>query len=527
MKSLTFYDTTLRDGAQGEGVSFTVDDKIKIVKKLDDFGIDYIEGGWPGSNPKDEEFFAAIRDLKLKHSKIVAFSSTKRYGIDIKDDLNIKKMIDSGVDTVAIFGKSWDFHVTDVLKISLDENLALIEDTIKYLLENNMQVIFDAEHFFDGFASNPTYALETLKVAYEAGAEVLVLCDTNGGQLPTQLASTIGKVKESLTAPLGIHAHNDSDVAVANSLLAYELGAVQIQGTIGGIGERCGNADLASIIPALKTKYKLELSNLNVNKITSLYYYIMEVANLVPENNHPYVGSSAFTHKAGMHVNALQKNSETYEHVSPQIFGNKRRILVSELSGKSNLKYKLQELGFDLSNFTKEEYRSLATKIKDMEYQGYQFEGAEASLKLLFLREYEDYHSLFGVEDFKIISHNFGKKTDSEAVVKLKVKGESVHIVAEGDGPVNALDNALRKALLSFFPSIDVMKLIDYKVRVLNGKDGTAAKVRVLIESSNTEQSWTTIGVSTNIIQASWQALIDSFEYALYLAKNNGSLSAN
>lgn len=524
MKNLTLFDTTLRDGAQGEGVSFTVDDKLKIVKKLDELGIDYIEGGWPGSNPKDEEFFEAVQDLKLKNSEIVAFSSTKRAGIDIKDDLNIKKLVSSGVKTVCIFGKSWDFHVIEALEVSLEDNLAMIRDTVSYLVEKGLKVIYDAEHFFDGYNHNPDYALETLKVARDAGAEVLVLCDTNGGQLPGQIIQTIRDVREEIKAPLGIHTHNDSGVAVANSLVAFEEGVVQIQGTIGGIGERCGNADLTSIIPALIVKYKQELPRINLSRLTSIYYYIMEIANLVPENNKPYVGHSAFTHKAGMHVSALQKNTETYEHTSPELFGNKRRVLVSELAGKSNLKYKLQELGFDLSDFSKEEYRHLASTIKELEYQGYQFEGAEASLKLLFLREYRGYKSLFQVDDFKILSHNFGTETNSEAVVKLTINDERVHTVAEGDGPVNALDNALRKALIRHFPAINEMKLIDYKVRVLNGNDGTAAKVRVLIESSDTEQSWTTIGVSTNIIQASWRALLDSIEYGLYLnrqKKNN------
>ena len=517
MKALTLYDTTLRDGAQGEGVSFTLDDKLKIVKKLDEFGFDYIEGGWPGSNPKDEEFFRQASKLELSNSELVAFSSTKRHGLRVEEDKNIEKLIKSGVSTVTIFGKSWDFHVKEALEISLDDNLNLIADTIKYLKEVGLRVFYDAEHFFDGYLNNRAYALQTLFAARDAGAEVLILCDTNGGQLPSQLAGILKEVKEQLGPQLGIHTHNDGGMAVANTMVAFEAGIVQIQGTIGGLGERCGNADFCSIIPALKSKYNVELAGIDYARLTPLYYYVMEIANLIPESQRPYVGKSAFTHKAGMHVSAIQKNPQTYEHVSPELFGNKRRILVSELAGKSNLHFKLKELGFDLSDFGKKEFRHLTDTIKALEHQGYQFEGAEGSLKLLVQREYKDYRPFFKVEDFKIISHNFGDGTSSEAVVKLTVNGEQVHVAAGGDGPVNALDNALRKALNSFYPCINEMKLIDYKVRVLNGNDGTAAKVRVLLESSAGQRVWTTIGVSTNIIQASWKALIDSLEYGLLL----------
>jgi len=525
MKKITLFDTTLRDGAQGEGVSFSVEDKIKIVRKLDELGIDFIEGGWPGSNPKDEDFFEAVQELNLKNSEIVAFSSTRRPGIDINDDLNIKKLISSGMKTVCIFGKSWDFHVNEALEVSLKENLDMISDTVKHLIKSGLRVFFDGEHFFDGYDHNRDYALATLKAARDAGAEMIVLCDTNGGHLPRQIREIIRDVKEELKTPVGMHAHNDSGLALANSLAAFEEGVVQIQGTIGGLGERCGNADLTSIIPTLLVKYGQELPRLNLSRLTSIYYYIMEIANQVPENKKPYVGYSAFTHKAGIHVSALQKNTDTYEHTSPELFGNKRRVLVSELSGKSNLRYKLEELGFEPSNISKGEYRNLAAKIKELEYQGYQFEGAEASLKLFFLRECQGYKQSFMVDDFKIISHNFGKETNSEAVIKLSINEENVHTVAEGDGPVNALDNALRKALGEHFPTIDEMKLIDYKVRVLNGNDGTAAKVRVLIETSDAEQSWVTIGVSTNIIQASWKALLDSIEYGLYLQKQRDNNS--
>lgn len=515
------FDTTLRDGTQGEGVSLTVEDKIKIALKLDEYGINYIEGGWPGSNPKDEEFFNKIKEYKLKNSEIVAFSSTKRHGIEVEKDSNIRKLINSGVKTVTIFAKSWDFHVLKALNITLDENLKLIEDTITYLKKNGLNVFFDAEHFFDGYNHNPEYALKTLQVAQDSGASVIILCDTNGGQILSHVRQVVKKVKEKISLPLGIHAHNDSSLAVANSIVALEEGIEQIQGTIGGLGERCGNADLCSIIPILKFKYNLKLPNIKVEKTFSLYNYVMEIANLPPENRKPFVGRSAFTHKGGIHVSAIQKNPSTYEHIPPEWIGNERRILVSELAGKSNLKSKLEELGFDVSKFSENQIKNLTMKIKEFEYQGYQFEGADASFKLLVMREFFGYIPDFQVENFKILSYNFGEETSTEAVIKLKVNEEQVHAVAEGDGPVNALDSALRKALENFFPELTKMKLIDYKVRVLDSNAGTAAKVRVLIETTDSQKTWTTIGVSTNIIQASWKALIDSIEYGLYVAKNN------
>ncbi len=522
MGLIEIYDSTLRDGSQGEGVSFSLGDKIKITRKLDELGIKYIEGGWPGSNPKDEEFFAGVGELDLKNARIVAFSSTRRPHVKVTEDSNIKKLVEAGVDTVTIFAKSWDLHVIQALEVSLEENLAMIRDTVEYLKDNGLQVFFDAEHFFNGFQNNPGYALQTLKTAEEAGADNLVLCDTNGGLLPSQVTKIMQEVKENTSLPLGIHAHNDSGTAVANSLAAYEMGAVQIQGTIGGLGERCGNANLCSIIPALKLKYGVDIiSAKQLKKLKSLYFFVMEVANMIPKNEMPYVGKSAFTHKGGIHVSAIQKNPMTYEHINPEKVGNKRRVLVSELAGKSNLRYKLEELGFDISNFNRERMNYLINKIKILEHKGYQFEGAEASLMLLVYREHEDYQPLFQVEDFKTISHNFGEETDSEAVVKLTVRGEQVHIAAAGDGPVNALDNGFRKALINFYPEINEAKLIDYKVRVLGGNDGTAAKVRVLIESADKERSWTTVGVSTNIIQASWQALVDSIEYWLLTRADN------
>lgn len=516
---LKLYDTTLRDGAQGEGVSFTLKDKLKITEKLDDFGIDYIEGGWPGSNPKDEEYFQRVKDMDLEHAKITAFSSTRRAHMDIEEDSNIQSLVASGTEVVTIFAKSWDFHVTDALEVSLEENLAMIYDTVKYLKEKGRDVFFDAEHFFDGYNNNPEYALKTLDAAVEAGAGIVILCDTNGGQLTSRIREVCKEVKSKLSVPFGIHTHNDSGLAVANSLAAYEMGAVQIQGTIGGLGERCGNADICSIIPALKLKYNQSLDNIELEKLRATYYYIMEVANLIPGDNNPYVGKSAFTHKGGIHVSALQKNPLTYEHIEPDLVGNKRRVVVSELAGKSNLRYKMKELGFELDEFDKETLAEMITTIKGLENQGYNFEAAEASFSLLVYRRYKDYQSFFRVRDFKIISHNSGDDTNSEAMIKLAVDGQNVHTAAEGDGPVNALDYALRKALDDFYPLINDMKLIDYKVRVLNGGDGTAAKVRVFIETADNEKSWTTVGVSTNIIQASWQALVDSIEYGLLVNK--------
>ena len=511
---LTIYDTTLRDGSQGEGISFSVKDKLKIATKLDSLGIDYIEGGWPGSNPKDEEFFYEVQNLKFNKAEVVAFSSTKKPFIDIKNDLNISKLIKSGVKTATIFAKSWDFHVSEALEIDLKENLNMISETISYLKKHNIDVFFDAEHFFDGYHNNREYAIKTLEAAENAGADMLVLCDTNGGQITKDIKMIFKDIKNITDLALGIHAHNDSGLAGANSLVAYEEGVVQIQGTMGGIGERCGNADLTSLIPSLKLKYGIDIvSDEQLRKITPVYNYIIEVANLIPDNQKPYVGKSAFTHKGGVHVSALKKNTKTYEHINPDFTGNKRRVLVSELSGKSNLEYKLKELGFNADELDKELLKRLTNRVKEMEHKGYQFEGAEASLELLVYKELGLFESFFRIDDFKIISYNYGRETNSEAVVKLFVNGEKIHVAAEGDGPVNALDKSLRKALAEFSPLINKLRLIDYKVRVLNSDDGTAAWVRVLIESTDGDKTWTTVGVSTNIIQASWKALCDSIEY--------------
>lgn len=515
---LILYDTTLRDGSQGEGISLSLDDKLRITRQLDRFGIDFIEGGWPGSNPKDEDYFKEVQNMDLEHAKITAFSSTRRPNIKAAEDPNILKLLDAGVDYVTIFAKSWDLQVKEALQVSLQENLDMIKDTISFLKEDGLNVIFDGEHFFDGYLSNPEYALKVIKTAAEAGAELLVLCDTNGGILPSQVREIIKEVKSKIEIDIGIHAHNDGNLAVANSLVAFEEGAVHFQGTVGGLGERCGNADLCSLIPTLQLKYGEDLVTAEqLKQLKPLYYFVTETANLIPSNNKPYVGKSAFTHKGGIHVSAVRKNPHTYEHIEPELVGNERRVLVSELAGKSNLLYKLKEVGFDLDDFSDEVIRKLIKKVKKLENQGYQFEGAEASLILMAFKEFKDYNSFFEIEDFRTNSINKDNHTYSEAVLKMKVKNQKVHIAAEGDGPVNALDNCFRKALVSFYPEITESKLIDYKVRVLNGNDGTAAKVRVLIETADLEKSWTTIGVSTNIIQASWDALVDSIEYLLLI----------
>lgn len=510
------YDTTLRDGSQGEGLAFSVEDKLKISAKLDFLGVSYIEGGWPGSNPKDLEFFHRVRELDLKHARITAFGSTRKPGTGVKQDPNIKALLESGVRTATIFGKSWDFHVIRALETTLEENLSMIRDTICYLKDHGLEVIFDAEHFFDGFKNNPDYALQVLDTAGEAGAECLVLCDTNGGTLPWDLENIIAEVKKVTGVPLGIHAHNDSACAVSNSLLAVRLGAIQVQGTMNGYGERCGNADLSAIIPGLEIKMKKKcLPENHLPRLTEVSHYVSEVANMPRHNSQPYVGYGAFAHKGGIHVSALLKDSLTYEHIDPEKVGNHRRVLVSELSGLSNLLYKAKELDLDV-NLYDAETRKIIKKIKELENEGFQFEGADASLELLLRRAFGEYQDFFQLHNLKIlIEKHENNGIGAEAMIKLKVNGETVHTAAEGDGPVNALDNALRKALTGFYPFIENMHLTDYKVRVLDGINGTAAKVRVLIESADEKETWSTVGVSENIIEASWQALVDSLNYML------------
>ncbi len=514
--SISIFDTTLRDGTQGEGVSLSADDKLKIAKKLDDLGVQYIEGGIPGSNSKDIEFFKRVQSLGLS-SKITAFGNTRRKNTEASQDLNLRSIIDSGAQAATLVGKSWDFHVYTALQTTLDENLAMIYDSISFLKQNGLEVVFDAEHFFDGYKNNPEYALAVLRKAKDAGADWLTMCDTNGGTLPHEIYDIVSTLSSNLPqANLSIHTHNDCELAVANTLSAIQAGARQVQGTINGYGERCGNANLCSIIPTLQLKMGYDcIEPASLAQLANTARYVSEIANVHMPVNQPYVGNAAFAHKGGIHVSAILRDSRTYEHIEPELVGNKQRILVSELAGQSNILSKAQEMGlaFDPSN---EQSRKVIDKIKDLEHQGYQFEAADASLELLLREANGQISELFSFESFKmLVEKSAGNPVISEAFVKLKIDGQSVYTAAEGNGPVNALDNALRKALSQSFPILKEMHLSDYKVRVLDEKDATAAKVRVLIESKNFERTWTTVGVSGNVIEASWEALVDSIRYAL------------
>jgi len=510
------YDTTLRDGSQGEGLSFSVDDKLKIVKKLDFLGVPYIEGGWPGSNPKDLEFFRQVQGIELQHSCIAAFGSTRKPGISVKQDSNIKALLQSGTSVVTLVGKSWDFHVSRAIETTLDENLNMIRDSIAYLKDKGREVIFDAEHFFDGYKSNSDYALQVLQTAAGAGADWLVLCDTNGGMMPWEIESIVRQVNKFTSTPLGIHAHNDSEFAVSNSLIAVKEGCLQVQGTINGYGERCGNANLCSVIPNLELKMgKRVLPQGYLERLTEVSRYVSEVANMPHYNSQPFVGYGAFAHKGGIHVSALLKDSLTYEHINPEDVGNHRRVLVSELSGLSNLLYKAKELNLDINRYDART-REVIKQIKEMEKQGLQFEGADASLELFLRKAFGQDVEFFQLNNLKIIlEKKENGEISAEAVIKVTITDKTFHTAAEGDGPVNALDNSLRKALTEVYPEINNMHLTDYKVRVLDGNKGTAAKVRVLIESSDKSDKWSTVGVSENIIEASWQALVDSINYML------------
>ncbi len=520
MQKIDIYDTTLRDGSQREGVSFSVSDKLKIAEKLDEFGVGYIEGGWPGSNPKDIEFFRRAAKMEFKNARLCAFSSTRRPGIAVEEDLNIRALVEAGTGTVTIFGKSWDFHVRDALKTTLDENLAMIKETIAYLKSLGREVIFDAEHFFDGYKANPGYALKTLEAAAEGGADVLVLCDTNGGLMPWDLTAILKAVKERVKVPLGIHAHDDAGMATANSLISVREGITQIHGTINGYGERCGNANLCTIIPNLQLKMELQVvTPEQLNGLTKLSRFIAELANIAPADQQPYVGFNAFAHKGGIHVDAVSKKPETYEHADPDRVGNRRRILVSELAGRSSISLKTHQNDLKLDK-DRPETASVLQRIKEMEHYGYQFEGAEGSFELLVLKMMKAYTPLFKLEGFRmIIERKEEGDMYSEATIKVRVGDKQVHTAAEGNGPVNALDNALRKALEGFYPALKKIKLIDFKVRVIDGVDGTGAQVRVLIQSSDDHKSWGTVGVSPNIIEASWIALVDSLEYGLLCRK--------
>lgn len=514
---IQLFDTTLRDGTQGEAVSLTVRDKIIIAQKLDEFGIDIIEGGWPGSNPRDAEFFSEIRKVKLNHAQMCAFGSTARYPDKIESDPNLNALLKAETPYVAIFGKTWKFHAEKGLGLTEDQNEELIYKSVKFLTENGRKVVFDAEHFFDGFKDNQNFALKMLKAAEQGGAEVLALCDTNGGTLQSQVWYAIEQVKKTVSVSIGIHAHNDGELGVANSLTAIETGAVHVQGTINGVGERCGNANLVSIIPNLllkmncTTKYKIQLGHL-----TSLSNAIYEIMNLTPNIRAPWVGKAAFAHKGGVHVSAVLKDSRMYEHIDPQLVGNSQRVLVSDLSGQSNIKYKAKEFGVEIDD-SSEFSKKLVADIKKREFEGYQYDGAEASFELILSSARNEFTPFFKTIDSRIYSFfDNDSHNKAEAVLKIEVNGVVEHTAAEGDGPVNALDNALRKALLRFYPELADTKLVDYKVRVLDEAEATAAKVRVLIESSDGNETWSTVGVSTNIIEASWQALCDGLNYKLY-----------
>lgn len=512
--TISIFDTTLRDGTQGEGISLTAEDKVKIALKLDALGVHYIEGGNPGSNSKDVEFFKRIRDMKL-NAKLTAFGSTRRKNSVCEQDVNLRHLIESGAQAATLVGKTWDFHVHTALQTTLEENLAMIYESLAYVRNTGMEVLFDAEHFFDGFKANPEYALATLAKAKEAGVSWIVLCDTNGGTLPTEIHEIVSRVVKEIDAPIGIHTHNDCELAVANSLAAVAAGARQVQGTINGYGERCGNANLCSVLPNLQLKmgYKV-VSDEQIRMLTSVARYVSEIANVHLPVNQPYVGNAAFAHKGGIHVSAILKDSKTYEHIQPELVGNKQRVLVSELAGQSNILSKAQEMGLDI-NAEQFKSRELIERIKELEHQGYQFEGADASLELLLRDAYGNAKEIFTVESFKIQVEKTSASMVSEAIVKLRVGDQQVYTVADGNGPVNALDNALRKALIQFYPDIRDIHLTDYKVRVLDEKDATAAKVRVLMESTDFNNTWSTVGVSSNVIEASWEALVDSIRYAL------------
>lgn len=514
-KRVYIYDSTLRDGAQAEGISFTVEDKLKITKRLDDFGVDYIEAGNPGSNPKDLEFFRRIKEMGLTHAKLTAFGSTRRARVSVEEDRNVLSLLDADTPAVAIFGKSWDFHVTDIIRTTLEENLSMIRETLAFFKGKGKEVIFDAEHFFDGYKSDPSYAMATLQAAVEAGADWVVLCDTNGGSLPTEIAEITQRVVEEIPVGIGIHCHNDGGMAVANSVMAVLKGASQVQGTFNGYGERCGNANLCTIIPNLSIKLGYHCLPGSLRELTSVSRYVSELANMAHNERAPYVGNSAFAHKGGMHIDGVVKNSQSFEHIDPEQVGNKRRFLMSEVSGRSTILSRIQEVE---PNITKdsEETLLLMDKLKQLEHEGYQFEGAESSFELLIRRSLGKYRTFFTVKDFKVISEQPWEDLNSaSAMIKVQVDGVEEITAAEGDGPVNALDKALRKALGFFYPQLNRTRLTDYKVRVLNSNGGTAAKVRVHIESTDGKRVWGTVGVSTNIIEASWKALVDSIEYAL------------
>lgn len=524
MEPLLIYDTTLRDGTQGENISFSASEKLSIAQRLDDFGIDYIEGGWPGSNPRDIQFFEMARRITFKHARISAFGATRRPNVPVAQDANLQALLAADTPVVTIFGKSWDLHVQKIMNNTLEENLAMIADSVVWLKAQGREVIYDAEHFFDGYADNPQYALDTLQAALTAGADRLVLCDTNGGTLPSRILTDMQQVQAFLTPllppsqplHLGIHTHNDCGLAVANSLAAVEAGATLIQGTINGYGERCGNADLTTILPIITFKMKRPChAAAQLPRLTALSRFVSETANMIPLNSRPFVGASAFAHKGGVHVAAISHLPRAYEHIEPEQVGNRRHVLVSDLAGKSNIEYKARELGLELGGNGFDSSRIVA-EIKRLEQEGYQFDSADGSLKILIQKFTEQFRPLFELESFRVtIEKDKDSPCQSHATIKVGVDRQQEITAAEGFGPVSSLDNALRKALGKFFPGLHQMRLVDFKVRVIDGREGTAARVRVAIETRDQDEVWNTIGVSHDVIEASWHALADSFQYKL------------
>jgi 2-isopropylmalate synthase len=521
MEQIYLYDTTLRDGTQREGISLSVVDKLKIASRLDEFGVHYIEGGWPGSNPKDADFFERVRSMAFQQAKIAAFGSTLKKNTRPEDDPNIQALLAAGTPVVTLVGKSWDLHVTEVLQATLVENLEMIAESVAYFKALGKEVVYDAEHFFDGYRENKDYALKTLRLAAEAGADTLVLCETNGGALPWEVEAIVSQVKAQFTTPLGIHTHDDSGCGVANALAAVRSGAVQVQGTINGYGERVGNANLVTLIPDLQLKMgKTCLPAEKLAQLGRLSYFVAEVANLPHDTHQPFVGSSAFTHKGGIHVAAVLKNERSYQHIDPALVGNQRRTVVSELSGRGNLVDKGREFGMQVDS---DQARQALGMIKSLEAQGFTFEGAEASVSVLLNRLQPGYQPPFELIDFMVVvEHRQGRGIVAEATVKVRVGDRIMHTAAEGNGPVNALDAALRKALEENYPHLKEVRLDDYKVRILDSESGTLACVRVLIDTKNGSRRWSTVGASTNIIEASWRAVADSLEYALLNGAGNG-----
>jgi 2-isopropylmalate synthase len=516
---IQIYDTTLRDGTQREGISLSCDDKIAVAQRLDELGVAFIEGGWPGSNPKDAEFFARARDIPWKTARIAAFGSTCRVGGGPEDDANIRALVDSGAPVCTVVGKTWNLHVTEVLRTTLEENLRIIEKSLAFLAAQGRHVIYDAEHFFDGWRADPGYAMATLEAAARGGAATIVLCDTNGGSLPWQIAERVREVRARVASPLGIHAHNDSETAVANSLAAVHEGVVQVQGTVNGYGERCGNANLCSVIVALEVKMGRKcLPPGGLATLTEVSRFVAEVTNQAPDDHQPYVGKSAFAHKGGIHVAAMRRNEATYQHLDPALVGNRMRVVVSELSGRGNLLSKAEELGLAGADMS-----GVLGEIKDLESKGFSFEAAEASVAMMMKRQEPGYRPPFELLDFLVnVEHRTGRGIFAEAMVKVRVDGEVLHTAAEGSGPVDALDAALRKALAPRYPRVGEMKLTDYKVRILDSDRGTGAVTRVLIDTHMGDRRWSTVGASSNIIEASWRALSDSVEYGLSVAGLRG-----